>query len=113
MTAEELLRELPKLDPVEFQRFQAGYQNEFAKTIFVMPGIEKTPGVCGGSARLGGSRMPVWLLEEMRRTGTSESKILEGYPWLDLQKLQQAWNYIAAYPEEIEQEIARNQMNEE
>lgn len=34
-------------------------------------GVEATPGVCGGSACIAGTRIPVWLLEQGRRLGMS------------------------------------------
>ena len=33
------------------------------------PGIEKTPGVCGGDPCIRQTRIPVWLLEQLRRLG--------------------------------------------
>ncbi|WP_367268164.1 DUF433 domain-containing protein [uncultured Thiohalocapsa sp.] len=44
------------------------------------PGIEKTTGVCGGAARILRTRIPVWVLEQARRLGTSEADILRCYP---------------------------------
>lgn len=43
-------------------------------------GIEKTPGVCGGSACIRQTRIPVWLLTEARQTGYSEADLLTQYP---------------------------------
>ena len=40
------------------------------------PGIESTPGVCGGEPCIVRTRIPVWLLEQARRLGTSEAEIL-------------------------------------
>lgn len=72
------------------------------------PLVVHTPGVCGGSARLIRTRIPVRALEEMRRMGTSEAKILEGYPTLTASDLVQAWGYVAANKREIDREIAEN-----
>jgi hypothetical protein len=37
------------------------------------PGIEETPGVCGGVPRIVRTRIPVWVLEQARRLGASEA----------------------------------------
>ncbi len=39
-------------------------------------GIAKTPGVCGGDACIAGTRIPVWVLVDYRRLGTSDSELL-------------------------------------
>lgn len=72
-------------------------------------GIEKTEGVCGGSARIANTRISVWVLENARRLGTSEADLLIDYPSLTASDLANAWNYVAANPDEIEREIAENE----
>jgi uncharacterized protein (DUF433 family) len=49
-----------------------------------MTGIERTDGVCGGSACIAGTRVPVWVLVH-------------------------AWAYVDAHRHEIDQEIRRNE----
>jgi uncharacterized protein (DUF433 family) len=71
-------------------------------------GIEKTPDVCGGSACIGSTRIPVWGLVEARRLGCSESDLLINYPTLSATDLANAWAYVEAFPEEIEAEIREN-----
>lgn len=39
------------------------------------PGIDFHPGVCGGSARIIRTRIPVWLLDALRRDGSSEAEL--------------------------------------
>ena len=72
-------------------------------------GIEKTEGVCGGSARIRKTRIPVWLLENARRLGSSEADLLENYPSLTAKDLANAWDYIELHKEEIEREIIANE----
>lgn len=72
-------------------------------------GIEKTEGVCGGSARVRETRIPVWSLENARRQGVSEAELLQNYPSLTAQDLANAWAYVHSHPEEIEQEITENE----
>lgn len=71
-------------------------------------GIKKTPGVCGGDACVGNTRIPVWSLVCDRRLGASDGIILESFPDLTAADLVNAWAYADAYPEEIEQAIKEN-----
>ncbi len=61
----------------------------------------KTPGVCGGAARFIRTRIPVWLLEGLRRDGASDGELLQTYPQLTANDLTQAWAYVEANKEEI------------
>ena len=72
-------------------------------------GIETTPGVCGGDARVAGTRIPVWTLEQYRRLGLSEARILEAFPGLRAADLVNAWSYVASHADEIERLIRENE----
>ncbi len=72
-------------------------------------GIEKAEGVCGGSARIRQTRIPVWSLVNSRRLGVSEAELLQDYPTLTAKDLANAWAYFESYTEEIESEIAENE----
>lgn len=72
--------------------------------------IVKTPGICGGSACVGGTRIPVWQLVEAREVGASEAQLLIDYPGLAVSDLSAAWDYAAAHAEEIAAEIRRNEV---
>jgi uncharacterized protein (DUF433 family) len=74
----------------------------------LIQGIEKTSGVCGGSACIAGSRITVWGLVESRRIGYSEADLLTSYPTLSATNLANAWAYATAFSDEIEAEIAEN-----
>ncbi len=71
-------------------------------------GIEKTPGVSGGTACVAGTRITVWGLVESRRIGYSEADLLTSYPTLSATNLANAWAYAAAFSDEIEAEIVAN-----
>ena len=43
------------------------------------PGVESTPGVCGGEPCIVRTRIPVWVLEQARRLGTPDDVILRAY----------------------------------
>lgn len=72
-------------------------------------GIETNPEVCGGSPTIAKTRIPVWLIEQMRRQGCSAAEILANFPTLKAEDLTRAWSYAAAHPESIEEEIRRNE----
>ncbi len=73
------------------------------------PGIETTPDVAGGDPCIVRTRIPVWLLVQARKLGTSEANILRSYPALTAEDLTHAWAYYRAHREEIERQIAENE----
>jgi uncharacterized protein (DUF433 family) len=73
-----------------------------------LPGIEFDPRICGGSARIAGSRIPVWTLESWRRLGADDAEILRNYPTLKSSDLLNAWRYVEKHPQEIDREIQEN-----
>lgn len=96
---------LPKLTPREKAELLKLLERETSR---VFPGVEKIPGVCGGSACIAGTRIPVWGLEEARRLGATEAQLLLNYLTLRAEDLAQAWAYAEAHPEEIERDIREN-----
>ena len=96
---------LPKLTPREKAELLSFLERDTSR---VFPGIEKTPGVCGGSACIAGTRIPVWGLEEARREGAAEAQLLLSYPALRAEDLARAWAYAEAHRDEIEQDIREN-----
>lgn len=73
------------------------------------PLVVASPGVCGGSARLIRTRVPIWTLERMRQAGVSEAEILRSFPNLCAADLVQAWSYVSCHREEIERDIRENE----
>lgn len=74
------------------------------------PGIEATPGICGGDPRIVRTRIPVWLLEQARIQGASDAKILESYPTLRAEDLTNAWAYVRTHRIEIDSQIKANEI---
>ena len=72
-------------------------------------GITKQVDVCGGSACITGTRIPVWVLVNARSLGISESALLDDYPTLTATDLANAWVYGEVYTTEIATEIQANQ----
>ena len=58
------------------------------------PGIESRPGVVGGAACIIRTRIPVWLLEQAGRLGTSDADLLKAYPTFRAEDLSNAWAYL-------------------
>jgi uncharacterized protein (DUF433 family) len=73
------------------------------------PGIESRPKVCGGEACFVRTRIPVWLLENARRSGVSAHVLLAGYPSLRAEDLVNAWNYARSHPADIDRQIQENE----
>ncbi len=73
------------------------------------PGIESVPGVCGGEACIVRTRIPVWILVQARRLGTSESDLLLAYPSLRAEDLANAWAYARSHTVEIDKQIHENE----
>ncbi len=74
-----------------------------------VPGIESTPGVCGGEPRIVRTKITVWVLEQARRLGTGEAELLQAYPALRAEDLTNAWAYVRSHQQEIEEQIRANE----
>lgn len=103
---EELLSAL-QLQEMSLHPFNARSSEESQVAEF--PLIVKTPNVCGGTARLIRTRIPVWTLERMRQLGFSNDDILRSYPNLRAADLLEAWEYADRHRDEIEQLIRENE----
>ena len=73
------------------------------------PGIESRSDVCGGEPCIVRTRIPVWLLEQAKRLGTSEAELLRSYPTLRAEDLAEAWAYVRSHLDEIEKQIRENE----
>jgi uncharacterized protein (DUF433 family) len=68
--------------------------------------IQKTPGICGGDARIRNTRIPVWTLVSFRQQGADDAELLRNYPGLIPADLEAAWAYYSQHTDEIDQVIA-------
>ena len=71
--------------------------------------IHKTPGICGGAARIRDTRIPVWTIVAYQQQGATEAELLYNYPGLTLQDIQAVTNYYESNREEIELWLAENE----
>ena len=101
--AEELLS---KMSPAEKAQLLQRIARDLGDAF---PGIESSPNVCGGEARIVRTRIPVWVLEQARRLGTSEADLLKSYPTLRAEDLASAWAYVRSHPDEIARAVRENE----
>ena len=73
------------------------------------PDIESINSVCGGESCIVRTRIPVWVLVQARRLGTSEADLLRCYPTLRAEDLANAWAYFRSHRDEIERQIRENE----
>ncbi len=76
---------------------------------YAFAGIESNPDVCGGDPCIVRTRVPVWLLVQARRLGTTEAELLHCYPTLRAEDLANAWAYYRSHCEEINLQIRQNE----
>jgi uncharacterized protein (DUF433 family) len=100
---ENLLQALTRAEKAELLRMVAQDLDD------AFPGVESTPGVCGGEACIIRTRIPVWVLENARRLGASEEELLRSYPTLRAEDLANAWAYARSHGSEIEENIRENE----
>jgi uncharacterized protein (DUF433 family) len=105
MTIKELESQILALSPAEKAQIIQLLSQNGSNT---GRGIDKTPNVCGGSACIVNTRIPVWILVEARQLGITEADLLQDYPHISAADLVNAWAYAAAFPEEIETAIREN-----
>ena len=99
-------RLLPQLSSTE----KSSLLQRIVQDISATPlGIEKTPGVCGGAARVVRTRIPVWVLVQSRRLGLEEMELRAAYPTLRTEDLDNAWRYARLFTAEIERAIRENE----
>jgi uncharacterized protein (DUF433 family) len=101
--AEELLSKLNRAEKVQVLQWVARDLGDS------FPGVESRPEVCGGEPCIAGTRIPVWVLEQARRTGVSEAGLLQAYPTLRAEDLANAWAYIRSHRDEIGSQIHANE----
>ncbi len=107
---------MPKIDDIE-KELESLSRSEKAQLLQrivrdlwdAFPGVESTPGVCGGEPCILRTRIPVWILEQMRRRGICEADILRSYPTLRAEDLAAAWAYVRAYRGDIDRQIRENE----
>ncbi len=75
----------------------------------VFPGIENTPGVCGGEPCIVRTRIPVWVLAQAKQLGKNDADLLRAFPTLRAEDLANAWAYVRSHKREINRQINENE----
>jgi uncharacterized protein (DUF433 family) len=101
--AEQLLSEMNRAEKAELLQLVVKDLGD------AHPGIESTPGVCGGEPCIVRTRIPVWVLERARQLGLPDSEILRSYPSLRAEDLTNAWGYVRSHRQDIERQIRENE----
>ena len=99
---ERLLPEMTRSEKAQLIKWAIGVPE------YGFPGVESTPGVCGGSVCIVRTRISVWSLVAYKNIGVSDETLLENFPTLRKADLINAWNYYAINQAEIDQEIREN-----
>jgi uncharacterized protein (DUF433 family) len=97
---------LPTLSPGEKAQILKWVVQELGGAF---PGIDSRADVCGGDPCIVRTRIPVWVLEQARRSGATEQELLAAYPSLRAEDLVNAWAYARAHATEIEAQIRENE----
>jgi uncharacterized protein (DUF433 family) len=100
---EKLLPSLTRADKAQLLQWVARDLGD------AFPGIESTPGVCGGDPCIVRTRIPIWVLENYRRLGATDAELLRMYPTLRAEDVVNAWAYVRSHRDEIEQQIRKNE----
>lgn len=74
--------------------------------------IQKTPGVCGGRACVGNTRIPVWTLIGFFRQGATDAEVMRAYPTLTADHLDLARKYYETHRTEIDRDIREQDAEE-
>ena len=74
------------------------------------PGIEQSPKVLGGQARIVRTRIPIWTIVLAKQSGATDAKILETYPSLTAEDLANAWAFYRNHKTEIDLAINENKV---
>jgi uncharacterized protein (DUF433 family) len=72
--------------------------------------IVKTPGTCGGRARIAGTRIKVeHVYNWVERQGMSPAQVVKEYPHLTMAQVHAALAYYWSHQDEIERDIAEGE----
>ena len=74
------------------------------------PGIVFNSGVTGRRARIAGTGIEVWeIVAQYKSLKRDQEKLSQAFHWLTKAQVKAALGYYAAYPDEIDDAIKRNE----
>jgi uncharacterized protein (DUF433 family) len=80
-----------------------------ARAVVLYPHVTKTLGVCGGKARIEGTRIRVNNVVFLHRDGADDERIRDAYPDLTPAQIHAALAYYYDNREEIDAELANDE----
>ncbi len=92
--------------------FSATAKNLLEEAIIMRrcPGIIFSHGISGRRARIAGTGIEVWeVIAQYKSSNQEEKQLEEVFHWLQPGQIKAALGYYAAYPDEIEDLIGRNE----
>ena len=101
--AEKIIASMSASERIQFLQLMIRYMGNIAM------GIEINSSICGGEPCIVRTRIPVWVLEQARRLGTSEAELLRSYPTLRAEDLANAWAFVRSHRDEITAQIEANE----
>lgn len=97
---------LPEMTPAEKAQVLQWVAHDLGNAF---PGIDMNPAVSGGEPCIVRTRIPVWLLVQAQKLGTSEADLLRSYPTLRAEDLANAWGFYRLHRDAIESQIIENE----
>ena len=70
--------------------------------------VSETPGINGGYPVIDGTRTPVWCVLDLYAEHGDIRKVVETLPHLTPEQVQGALDYYAAFPDRVDEDLARN-----
>ena len=65
-----------------------------------------TPGMCGGRARIAGTRLPVWMVvSEIIRGGEAPEEFVEAYPHVSLAQVYDALSFYYDHRADVDRDL--------
>jgi len=108
----EVTREIEHLAEASGRDFSSMANELLAESVKVRrcPGVIFADGPSGRRARLAGTGLDVWeVIAAYKSLNRDLVRLRQAYHWLSDAHLRAALGYYAAYPEEIDGQIARNE----
>lgn len=110
---EETLEEIERIAHETGRDFSSTAKDLLAEAIKMRrcPGIVFADGVSGRRARIAGTGLEVWeVITTYRSVNQDFSRLQKAYHWLTEHQMRAAIGYYAAYSDEIDQLIERNEL---
>lgn len=87
-------------------------ENLIRRFLVMTKTITHTKNICGGRARINGTRIPVWSLIRMSQQNMSKESLLDNFPTLSSGAIDSAFYYYNDNMKEIDQDISENEGDE-